>query len=104
MLLYVDLKRSMTQRRPFNHRNVTKESNPLPWQDMSVLGSVNVLSIHERYAYDLFSWGDYEGAVGHFLTAQTPVDHVLSLFPSLAPPEFVPPGGSLEGNVFELCF
>ncbi|CAM9318128.1 unnamed protein product, partial [Laminaria digitata] len=67
-------------------------------KDMSVLGSVNVLSIHERYAYDLFSWGDYEGAVGHFLTAETPVDHVLSLFPSLAPPEFVPPGGSLEGT------
>lgn len=66
-----------------------------------MLGSVNVLSIHERYAYDLFSWGDYEGAVGHFLTAETPVDHVLSLFPSLAPPEFVPPGGSLEGNLFE---
>ncbi|CAN0572743.1 unnamed protein product, partial [Ectocarpus sp. 12 AP-2014] len=56
-------------------------------KDMSVLGSVNVLSIHERYAYDLFSWGDYEGAVGHFLVAETPVDHVLSLFPSLAPPE-----------------
>lgn len=68
-------------------------------QDMSVLGSVNVLSIHERYAYDLFSWGDYEGAVGHFLVAETPVDHVLSLFPSLAPPEFVPPGGSLEGGL-----
>ncbi|CAM9493888.1 unnamed protein product, partial [Scytosiphon promiscuus] len=66
-------------------------------KDMSVLGSVNVLSIHERYAYDLFSWGDYEGAVGHFLVAETPVDHVLSLFPSLAPPEFVPPGGSLQG-------
>ena len=65
---------------------------------MSVLGSVNVLSIHERYAYDLFSWGDYEGAVGHFLVAETPVDHVLSLFPSLAPPEFVPPGGSLQGK------
>lgn len=63
-----------------------------------MLGSVNVLSIHERYAYDLFSWGDYEGAVGHFLVAETPVDHVLSLFPSLAPPEFVPPGGSLEGE------
>ena len=68
---------------------------------MSVLGSVNVLSIHERYAYDLFSWGDYEGAVGHFLTAETPVDHVLSLFPSLAPPEFVPPGASLEGKARE---
>eukprot|EP00903_Cladosiphon_okamuranus_P017098 g15754.t1 len=66
-------------------------------KDMSVLGSVNVLSIHERYAYDLFSWGDYEGAVGHFLVAETPVDHVLSLFPSLAPPEFVPPGGILQG-------
>lgn len=63
-----------------------------------MLGSVNVLSIHERYAYDLFSWGDYEGAVGHFLVAETPVDHVLSLFPSLAPPEFVPPGGSLQGG------
>ncbi|CAM9684429.1 unnamed protein product [Pylaiella littoralis] len=66
-------------------------------KDMSVLGSVNVLNIHERYAYDLFSWGDYEGAVGHFLVAETPVDHVLSLFPSLAPPEFVPPVGSLQG-------
>lgn len=68
-------------------------------QDMSVLGSVNVLNIHERYAYDLFSWGDYEGAVGHFLVAETPVDHVLSLFPSLAPPEFVPPVGSLQGGL-----
>ena len=63
-----------------------------------MLALVNVLSVHERYAYDLFSWGDYEGAVGHFLVAETPVDHVLSLFPSLAPPEFVPPGGSLEGE------
>lgn len=73
---------------------------------MSVLGSVNVLSIHERYAYDLFSWGDYEGAVGHFLVAETPVHHVLELFPSLAPPEFVPPGGLLEGatgNPLNLC-
>ncbi len=68
-----------------------------------MLGSVNVLSIHERYAYDLFSWGDYEGAVGHFLVAETPVDHVLSLFPSLAPPEFVPPGGSLEGGSVVRC-
>lgn len=66
-------------------------------QDMSVLGSVNVLTIHERYAYELFSWGDYEGAVGHFLTAETPIEHVLSLFPSLAPPEFVPPG-NLKGK------
>lgn len=63
---------------------------------MNVLGSVNVLSIHERYAYDLFSWGDYEGAVGHFLVAETPVEHVLSLFPSLAPPEF-DPSGTLQG-------
>lgn len=67
-------------------------------QDLSVLGSVNVLSIHERYAYDLFSWGDYEGAVGHFLVAETPIDHVLSLFPSLAPPEFVPPNDRLQGG------
>lgn len=67
-----------------------------------MLGAVNVLSIHERYAYDLFSWGDYEGAVGHFLVAETPVEHVLSLFPSLAPPEFVPPGGRLEGKGFEV--
>lgn len=70
-------------------------------QDMSVLGSVNVMSIHERYAYDLFSWGDYEGAVGHFLVAETPVEHVLSLFPSLAPPEFEPPGGLMKGGMNE---
>lgn len=66
-------------------------------QDASVLGSVNVMSIHERYAYDLFSWGDPEGAVGHFLIAETPIEHVLSLFPSLVPPEF-DPAGMLQGG------
>ncbi|CAM9220581.1 unnamed protein product, partial [Phaeothamnion confervicola] len=64
--------------------------------DKSLLGSVDVASIHERYAYELFTWGDYDGAVTHFLHAETLLTRVVSLFPSLLPPDL--PADLLHGG------
>jgi tetratricopeptide (TPR) repeat protein len=60
-------------------------------QDPELLTGIATASIHERYAHDLLSWGDYEGAVGHFLKAGTPCSTVLALFPALVPSELVLP-------------
>jgi tetratricopeptide (TPR) repeat protein len=60
-------------------------------QDPELLTGIATASIHERYAHDLLSWGDYEGAVGHFLEAGTPCSTVLALFPALVPSELVLP-------------
>jgi len=54
-------------------------------EDKQLLGGIDVQTIHERYAYELFSWGDYESAIAHFLSAETSVAAVVFLFPSLVP-------------------
>jgi Vam6/Vps39-like protein vacuolar protein sorting-associated protein 39 len=60
-------------------------------QDPELLTGIATASIHERYAHDLLSWGDYEGAVQHFLQAGTPCSAVLALFPALVPSELALP-------------
>lgn len=47
---------------------------------------VDVAAIEERYAYALYSRGDFEGAVQHWLAADPPPGDVAALFPALCPP------------------
>lgn len=50
---------------------------------------VDVAAIEERYAYALYSRGDFEGAVQHWLAADTSPVNVAALFPALCPPGLV---------------
>lgn len=48
--------------------------------------AVDVAAIEERYAYALYSRGDFEGAVHHWLAADAAPANVAALFPALCPP------------------
>ncbi|KAJ8612126.1 hypothetical protein CTAYLR_002431 [Chrysophaeum taylorii] len=47
---------------------------------------VDVGAIEERYAYALYSRGDFEGAVHHWLAANAAPANLAELFPALCPP------------------
>lgn len=56
--------------------------------DVEVLNYISVTDIHKRYAYNIFQRGDYDGAISHFLLAETKFRDVLSLFPEFIPKNF----------------
>jgi hypothetical protein len=67
-------------------RSTGQEESP------ALLQGLRVESVHERYAHELFSWGDYEGATEHFLKADMHVEDVVRMFHGLIPPDYSLPG------------
>ena len=56
--------------------------------DREALNYVSVADIHRKYAYNIYQRGDYDGAINHFLMAETKFKDVLALFPELFPKNF----------------
>jgi len=56
--------------------------------DVEVLNYISVTDIHKKYAYNIFQRGDYDGAISHFLLAETKFRDVLALFPEFIPKNF----------------
>jgi hypothetical protein len=53
-----------------------------------VLNYISVAEIHKKYAYNILQRGDYDGAISHFLLADTKFRDVLALFPEFVPKNF----------------
>lgn len=53
--------------------------------DPEVLAYISVPSIHEKNARSIYNKGDFDGAIAHFLLAETPFMSVLGLFPDIVP-------------------
>ena len=56
--------------------------------DQDAITYVSVPDIHKKYAYSIYQRGDYDGAITHFLLAETKFKEVLALFPELFPKNF----------------
>ena len=53
------------------------------------LMDIDVGNIHERYASVLFQKGDFDGAVVHYIAANSDIIDVFSLFPDFVPPNLL---------------
>jgi tetratricopeptide (TPR) repeat protein len=66
--------------------------------DVVDLGNVNIGEIHEKYAYLLYSKGDYESAAANFISADVPPLRFFMLFPDLVPISMTKSFGNIIEN------
>lgn len=55
-------------------------------QSSPQLKEIDIPGIHEKYAYTLFSKGDFDGAIANFIKSDCSPVLVIGLFPDLVPP------------------